>query len=93
MVIADVLCQNMQKIAQDLKGKLKVGAVDCAKHELTCDKLEIEYVPLFYFLEGRSTIFYDGEANVTLIVNEALNQFRKREIRKNLNFIVENSIE
>lgn len=84
---------DFEKLAQDLKGKLRVGAVDCEEEEVLCETFDITHIPRFYFVEGNSKTFYIGDRNASSLLSESLNRFNEKEKRKNSTAIENNLIE
>ncbi|OQR93186.1 Type II (General) Secretory Pathway (IISP) Family [Thraustotheca clavata] len=66
---------HMESIAKDLRGRVKVGAVDCEKHGKFCQSHQIDKFPSFaYVWQGQITP-YDGDLDEYLVYNFAFEKY------------------
>ncbi|CAH0476584.1 unnamed protein product [Peronospora belbahrii] len=69
---------NYENIARDLKGKVRVGAVNCEKYPSFCQEIGIEKDPTFiYIWEGQMTK-YEGETDEYQVYNFAIQKHLER---------------
>jgi len=63
---------HYENIARDLSGKVKVGAVNCDKHQKLCSSMKVVSYPTFvYVWEGRKSK-YEGELDEYSVYNFAI---------------------
>ncbi|OQR82586.1 Type II (General) Secretory Pathway (IISP) Family [Achlya hypogyna] len=67
-----------EAVARDLRGRVKVGAVDCDKHKALCQKYQVASLPSFgYILDGAFTP-YEGDLDEYLVYNFAFTKYAAR---------------
>lgn len=69
------LAPKWKNVATELKGKVRVGAVNCEKNQETCSKFGIQGFPTLKFLAGGRTIDYNGPREESDLVTFAMNEW------------------